>query len=466
MESSGIKTFRLKIGGMTCINCQKKIERGLLSLSGVKGAEVSWEKERAEVTFDEKAASLQKICSEIERLGYKVLDGKNSAKRVREGLFYLLLIAIIFFFLQKSGLMNLLAPSDLASSNMGYGLLFVTGILTSVHCLAMCGGINASQSLMHLAKIDGENKATGEGKTSLINGKKNLKKALEIFTAPLLYNLGRVLSYSLIGTVLGTLGFFLSSASSENLSVPLNLQGILKIIAGFFMLLAGLSLLDFFPFLRKFSPRLPAFISDRIALLQAKNATPIIVGLLNGFMPCGPLQAMTLVALASSHPVKGGISMLAFGLGTLPLMLGLGSVLSILGKKYRRLVMKAGSILVIVMALSMLSQGFALGGWLSSGSGGQSDIIMKDGKQLVKSTLNSYRYPVITVKKGIPVHWEIEAGEKELNGCNYKMIFPDFGFAYELGYGSNVIEFTPEKTGNFQYTCWMGMIRGVIKVEE
>ena len=98
--------------------------------------------------------------------------------------------------------MNLLAPSDLASSNMGYGLLFVTGILTSVHCLAMCGGINASQSLMHLAKIDGENKATGEGKGNLIDGKKNLKKTLEIFTAPLLYNLGRVLSYSLIGMVL------------------------------------------------------------------------------------------------------------------------------------------------------------------------------------------------------------------------------------------------------------------------
>lgn len=489
MESSEIKTARLKIGGMTCINCQKKIERGLLSLSGVKWAKVSWEKERAEVTFDERAASLQKIRSEIERLGYKVLDGKNSAKRVREGLFYLLLIAILFFFLQKSGLVNLLAPSDLASSNMGYGLLFVTGILTSVHCLAMCGGINASQSLMHLAKIDGENKATGEGKSNLIDGKKNLKRTLEIFTASLLYNLSRVLSYSLVGMVLGTLGFFLSSVSGENPSVPLNLQGILKIIAGFFMLLAGLSLLDFFPFLRKFSPRLPPFLSDRIALFQAKNATPIIVGLLNGFMPCGPLQAMTLVALASSHPVKGGISMLAFGLGTLPLMLGLGSVLSILGKKYRRLVMKAGSILVIVMALSMLSQGFALGGWLSSGSGGQSlisstssqssekslqpekkggqsDIIMKDGKQLVKSTLNSYRYPVITVKKGIPVHWEIEAGEKELNGCNYKMIFPDFGFAYELGYGSNVIEFMPEKTGNFQYTCWMGMIRGVIKVEE
>ena len=91
---------------------------------------------------------------------------------------------------------------------------------------------------------------------------------------------------------------------------------------------------------------------------------------------------------------------------------------------------------------------------------------MKDGKQIIKSTLNPYRYPVITVKKGIPVHWEIEASENALNGCNYKMIFRDFGFAYEMGYGTNVIEFTPEKAGNFQYTCWMGMVRGLVKVEE
>ena len=87
-----------------------------------------------------------------------------------------------------------------------------------------------------------------------------------------------------------------------------------------------------------------------------------------------------------------------------------------------------------------------------------------DGKQIVKSTLNPYRYPAITVKKGIPVHWEIEASENALNGCNYKMIFRDFGFAYEMGYGRNVIEFTPEKAGTFQYTCWMGMVRGQVKV--
>lgn len=501
MESSEIKAVRLKIGGMTCINCQKKIERGLLSHSGVKEAKVSWEKGEAEVTYDEKAISLKEICSEVERLGYRIHNG-SLAFRIGQALFFAAVIALIFFILQKTGVMNLLVPSSLASSKMGYGLLFVTGLLTSVHCLAMCGGINASQSLMHLAKIDGETGATGKGKSNLIDGKKNLKRTLEILTAPLFYNLGRVLSYSLIGMVLGTLGFFLSSASSTNPTIPLNLQGSLKIIAGFFMLLAGLSLLDFFPFLRKFSPRLPSFLSDRIASAQAKHAAPFIVGFLNGFMPCGPLQAMWLIALASANPLWGALSMLAFSLGTVPLMLFFGSALSLLGKKYRAIVMKAGSVLVIVMALSILSQGFALGGWTSSSGSrktvtketsspvsektvtkavsspsseksaptenknAKSNIEMKDGKQIVKSRLNPYRYPFITVKKGIPVHWEIEADENSLNGCNYRMIFQDFGFQYQMGYGTNVIEFTPEKAGNFQYTCWMGMVRGMIKVEE
>lgn len=480
MENTEVKDVRLNIGGMTCINCQKKIERGLLRHSGVKEAKVSWEKGEAEVTYDEKAISLKEICSEVEKLGYRIHNG-SLASRIGQALFFAAVIALIFFILQKTGVMNLLVPSSLASSKMGYGLLFVTGLLTSVHCLAMCGGINASQSLLHVSRA---------------------KKRWETFIPPLFYNLGRVTSYSLIGLVLGSVGFFIGSASGGDLSIPLSLQGILKIIAGLFMLIAGLSLLDVFPFMKKFAIHLPAFLSDRIASAQAKHAAPFIVGFLNGFMPCGPLQAMWLIALASADPLWGALSMLAFSLGTVPLMLFFGSALSLLGKKYRVIVMKAGSVLVIVMALSMLSQGFALGGWTSSSGSretvtketsspvsektvtkavsspsseksaptenknAKSNIEMKDGKQIVKSRLNPYRYPFITVKKGIPVHWEIEADENSLNGCNYRMIFQDFGFQYQMGYGTNVIEFTPEKAGNFQYTCWMGMVRGMIKVEE
>lgn len=458
---------RIKIGGMTCINCQSKIQRRLQKLRGVLSANVSWEKGEAGLSFDESLISLDEIKEEIEKLGYKVFE-KHGKSRLFSGIFYLVLIALLFMILQKTGLLNILVPSSLASSKMSYGLLFVTGLLTSMHCLAMCGGINLSQSLP-----DNHNKKGGR----------------KIFQ-PLFYNLGRVTSYTLIGLALGTAGFFLSGGKSDGLALPFSLQGILKIIAGLFMLFMGISLLGIFPFLRRFTPHLPAFLAGKISSAQVKNARPFIVGFLNGFMPCGPLQAMWIVSLAAANPLSGAFSMLAFSLGTTPLMLALGSFVSILGKKYKEAVMKIGAVIVVAMALSMMSQGFALGGWNFGGknlSGGEERLVsqsgeektspkgeeksqdgrkieMKDGKQIVKSTLNPYRYPAITVKKGIPVHWEIEASENALNGCNYKMIFRDFGFSYEMGYGRNVIEFTPEKAGTFQYTCWMGMVRGQVKV--
>lgn len=449
MEAQKIQKIRLKVGGMTCINCQTKIQSHLLKLKGISKARVSWKDEFAEVEFDEKQISISKIISEIENLDYKVNQEKPS-EQISEALFYAAIIILLFLLLQKTGVMNLLVPSTLASSKMSYALLFVTGLLTSLHCVAMCGGINLSQSLLSV-KTGG-----------------NQQKGAKSFLPPLFYNLGRLASYTLIGLVLGFAGFFLVGSSNSGISIPINIQGSLKILAGLVMLLTGISILGLFPFLRKFTPHLPAFLSKKIASAQAKNAAPFIVGFLNGFMPCGPLQAMWLVALAASHPISGALSMFFFSLGTLPLMLGLGSVISILGKKYREVVMKTGAVFVMVMALSMLSQGFALSGKpVQAEKGrGESKIVIQDGKQIVKSTLNPYRYPVITVKKGIPLHWEIEAGENALNGCNYKMIFRDFGFSYEMGYGTNVIEFTPEKAGNFQYTCWMGMVLGLIKVEE
>ena len=474
MESSKNQSVTLKIGGMTCINCQTKIEKRLSKLDGVLFAQVGWKKGEAKVDFDSEKTSLEKIIAEIEKLDYKVLHGGEKSEQIFTAILYAAIIALLFMFLQKTGVMSALVPSSLASSKMSYALLFVTGLLTSVHCVAMCGGINLSQSLP----------SRGSGSKKLVRAD---------FLPSLLYNLGRVVSYTLIGLALGTAGFFLGGGSAGDVSIPFSVQGILKIIAGLFMLLMGISLLGIFPSLRTITPHLPAFLSKKIASAQVKNAAPFIVGFLNGFMPCGPLQAMWIVALASAHPLSGALSMLFFSAGTVPLMLALGSVVSVLGKKYTEVVMKIGAVLVVVMALSMLSQGFALGGWNSansanatggeksvatrgaeqksspkteSKSAGGSNIEIVDGKQVVKSTLNPYRYPAITVKKGVPVHWEIEAGENALNGCNYKMIFRDFGFMYEMGYGTNVIEFTPEKAGTFQYTCWMGMVRGTVTVVE
>jgi hypothetical protein len=224
------------------------------------------------------------------------------------------------------------------------------------------------------------------------------------------------------------------------------------------MALMGVNMLGIFPALRKLTPRLPHFTTSR--------KSPLIVGLLNGLMPCGPLQAMQIYALSTGSPLKGALSMLFFSLGTAPLMFGLGALSSVLGKKFSAKVMTAGAVLVCVLGLSMLTQGWNLAGLNSPSvsSAAQTEVTITDGVQIVKSTLESGRYPNITVQIGMPVKWVIDAPRGSVNGCNYRMSIGSS--SVDLQTGENVIEFVPDRTGKFGYTCWMGMIRGTITVTD
>ena len=111
-------------------------------------------------------------------------------------------------------------------------------------------------------------------------------------------------------------------------------------------------------------------------------------------------------------------------------------------------------------------------GILSPGAGSAetgapaNDVKVENGVQVVSSTLEPGRYPAITVSAGTPVKWVINAPEGSVNGCNNRMIVSEYGIEHTFKTGENVIEFTPTKTGKFKYSCWMGMIRGTITVEE
>ena len=131
-----VKSFY--INGMTCINCQNRIEDRIKNLSGVEEVHVNFRSGAAQIRFDEKKISFMRIEKEIGKLGRK-----NGIKAI------CLLTAIIalYILLQQFGILNLLVPSRLADSSMGYGMLFVIGLLTSIHCVAMCGGIHLSQCL-------------------------------------------------------------------------------------------------------------------------------------------------------------------------------------------------------------------------------------------------------------------------------------------------------------------------------
>ncbi len=430
------------IDGMHCVNCQTRIQRMLEETPGVLHARVSYDRGDATLTCDTDVFSDEQLRRGLEQLGYAVRTERRSAEWLR-ALGYLSLIAALYALLEMTGALNLLAPGQLAQANMSYGMLFMVGLMTSIHCVAMCGGIGLSQVLPA--------RDTAQ------------RRSIRIALKPALcYNAGRIVSYTLTGAILGFCGMLFGSGLNTSLSVLL--QGVLKLLAGLVMVCMGLNLLGLFPELRRFRFRLPFHLPKR------RGHGPLVAGLLNGLMPCGPLQAMQLVALASASPLRGGCAMLAFSLGTVPLMLGLSSLVAALGRKFGKAVTGAGAVLVVVLGLSMLSQGAVLAGIRPQmvASDAQAAAVQKDdaGVQIVRSTLQTGQYPNITVAAGRPVRWIIDAPDGSINGCNNRIYIPALNVEYSFQPGENIIEFTPFEAGDMPYSCWMGMIRGNISVLE
>jgi sulfite exporter TauE/SafE/copper chaperone CopZ/plastocyanin domain-containing protein len=452
---SAVRTKKIRIGGMTCISCQNKIEKKLRNTAGIENVEVSYSAGTAVITFDTDIISYKSIVGIIEGLDYEVLtDQEKQGPDGNRAIGILLIIVSLYMLIQQFGLLNLLAPSQLADEKMSYGMLFVIGLVTSVHCVAMCGGINLSQCIPK----------SGDAASD--------KSRFSTFRPTFLYNLGRVISYTAVGFLVGALGSVVTFSNT--------LQGVLKLAAGVFMVIMGINMLGIFPWLRRLNPRMPQIFARKIDKEKSKSSSPLIVGLLNGLMPCGPLQAMQIYALSTGSPFSGALSMFLFSLGTVPLMFGLGALSSALGKKFTSKVMTVGAVLVVVLGMSMFSQGMSLSGFQvpdlfpnggnnAYAAGDQekkNDTKIEDGVQIVNSTLSPGRYPNINVQKGIPVKWIIDAPQGSINGCNNRMIIRDLGIEYSFKTGENVIEFTPEKTGKISYSCWMGMIRGSISVTE
>ena len=449
---SGTKTVKLQIGGMTCVSCQNKIEKKLRNTKGVQGVQVSYNNGTAVITYDPDLLTLKEINGIIEKLDYQVLEEGQQGSGAKRALGILIILFSIGMLLKQFGVLELFNAFPVAEEGMGYGMLFVIGLLTSVHCVAMCGGINLSQCMPKDIKA-----GTG-AKTAL--------------RPSLLYNLGRVISYTLVGALVGAFG---SVASLSN-----GFKGGIQLLAGVFMVIMGINMLGVFPWLRKFNLRMPSFIAKRVHAGKNGSNSPLVIGLLNGLMPCGPLQAMQLYALSTGSPVKGALSMLLFSLGTVPLMFGLGALSTLLSKKFTNKVMTVGAVLVVVLGISMFSNGLSLSGLSSfilnlsssyaqsgdKGNGASNEIVIEDGYQIINSSLNSGRYPAITVQAGTPVKWNLNAPQGSINGCNNRLVIPEYKVEYTLKTGDNVIEFTPSKTGRFSYSCWMGMIRSTITVVE
>ncbi len=464
-----VQVFQVK--GMTCTSCELNIENRLRKMEGVAKAKASLVTSAVEVHYDAAKVEPEKLSAAIIALGYEVAaqpvkDHEAKKFSINHLLGIGIILLAVYWVINSTIGFDFIPQVD---QSVGYAMLFVIGLLTSLHCIAMCGGINLSQCIKVPADRRTENMEvpanrndlTQAGGTNAITGVPVAAESwFAKFKPSFLYNAGRVISYTFIGGIVGALGSVISFSGAA--------KGIVAIFGGVFMVIIGINMLDIFPWLRKIKLSTPKFFGNKIYNNSGKRG-PFYIGLLNGLMPCGPLQTMQLYALGTGSFLAGATSMLLFSLGTVPLMFSFGALSTLLSSKFTHRMLKFSAILVILLGLTMVNRGLSLSGAsfaapISGEPGEIAQIQSGQNFQEVITTIESGRYQPFAVQRGIPVRWIIKARAEDLNGCNNPIIIPKYNIQKRLVPGDNIIEFTPAEDGTITYTCWMGMISSYIKV--
>jgi len=324
-----MKKYSFHVLGTHCASCKILLEDILKEQDFVKNVQVNLKQEIIDIETDS-TKSIDEILlilnEKVKVNGYTLALEKQDLVKQTDNVIWTaipigLVFLILFFLLQKSGLLN-----------FGIGGVttpvtsFIIGLIASVSsCLAIVGGLVLSLS----AKISQDN--LSDTKTFL------------------LFHIGRLVSFGLLGGVLGLIG--------SALSINFTFTTILGIIASVIMLLLGLNLVGIFA---KNKLTLGSGAFNFFRKIEHKTLTPLIIGFATFFLPCGFTQSMQIVALSSGSFVGGALIMFAFALGTLPVLtlLSFGSA-SFAHSKHAPLFFKSAGVVVIGLGLFALLSGLA-----------------------------------------------------------------------------------------------------------
>ena len=205
---------------------------------------------------------------------------------------------------------------------------FVTGLLGSAHCFGMCGGLSGLFAV----------------NASVVSVRAQLPFAFA-------YNAGRILSYTFLGFVVGMLGQTIVAAI-PNIAAPV------RFASGLLIVIVGLQVAFGWQFLAPVE-KAGASIWKRIAP-AAKGLLPVTsipkalgLGLLWGWLPCGLVYSVLLLAATTANGISGGLVMIAFGLGTMPAMIMTGISASKLSQFMSRKRLGAGLLIVLIGLLTL-----------------------------------------------------------------------------------------------------------------
>ncbi len=324
-----MKTYTFHVTGTHCASCKILIEDILGEQDFIKNSQVNLKKETVTIEAESNQSPeimAELLTSKIKQNGYTLSVEKSTEEKKSDGLLWKALpiglaFLILFFILQKSGILNLGIGGKTTPTTS-----FIIGLIASISsCLAIVGGLVLSLS----AKISQDN----------VSDKKTF----------LLFHVGRLVSFALLGGLLGLLG--------SAIGISFTFTAILGILASLVMLLLGLNLVGIFA---KNKITLPQGIFKFFRKIEHKTLTPLIIGFATFFLPCGFTQSMQVVALSSGSFMGGLLIMLAFALGTLPVLafLSFGSA-TLAHSKHAPLFFKSSGVVVIGLGLFALLAGLA-----------------------------------------------------------------------------------------------------------
>jgi sulfite exporter TauE/SafE len=219
-------------------------------------------------------------------------------------------------------------------------MAFVTGLLGTGHCIGMCGGLVSALSLSEAGRQGG-------------------------WFFHLLYNLGRISTYTFIGAVVGWLGSALAYTDRFKVVTRSLLIG-----SDVFVILVGLGTAGLFAWLNVPKLDFPGPMKAMtVAVVGLRRLPPAIsalpLGLLFGFIPCGYLYAVAITAAQSASVATGALMLFAFGLGTAPSLLLFGSAAHWLSGRARTWMLRIAGLVVAGMGVINLTKHMRMMGWFS-----------------------------------------------------------------------------------------------------
>ncbi|MBE0470677.1 MAG: sulfite exporter TauE/SafE family protein [Methyloprofundus sp.] len=321
------KSTQIKIKGMHCGGCESVIEEALTEVDGVIKVKADYSAAQCSVDYDENKVSLKDIYQVIEDKGYQVelVPADKGSFLLKLSLSLLAFIAIVLLMVFSRKLWHQFSVPEI-SSQLSYGMIFVVGLITGLHCIGMCGSFVISYTV----------KDTEQGQSP--------------YLSHVLYGVGKTLSYAMFGALFGFIG--------SVISITPFISGMSILLAGTFLILFGLNMLNVFAALRRVRLKQPEAMM-RYAMKKRRTArSPFFIGFFSGFLlGCGPLQAMYIMAAGNGDAMEGAKFLALFGLGTLPALLSFGMAAHLLSEKMTHRFLQASGIILIVMGTMMLNKG-------------------------------------------------------------------------------------------------------------